>query len=127
MKPHEEWLFKAEHDIKSADLLLKGQEPLYDVAIYHAQQCAEKSLKSFLAFREKEISKIHNLLILLEECVEIDSRFNEIYEDCIYLNPYATLYRYPEGDLMPERDEVESAIHKAKKVMNFVGIKINIS
>ncbi len=127
MKPHEEWLFKAEHDIKSADLLLKGQEPLYDVAIYHAQQCAEKSLKSFLAFREKEISKIHNLLILLEECVEIDSRFNEIYEDCIYLNPYATLYRYPEGDLMPERDEVERAIHKAKKVMNFVGIKINIS
>lgn len=34
MKPHEEWLFKAENDIKSAEFLLTSVDPLYDIAIY---------------------------------------------------------------------------------------------
>lgn len=44
MKLHEEWLFKAEHDLKSSKLLSESRDELLDTAIYHAQQCAEKSL-----------------------------------------------------------------------------------
>jgi HEPN domain-containing protein len=45
MKPHEEWLFKAAQDIESARVLLDSKNSLFDIAIYHTQQCAEKSLK----------------------------------------------------------------------------------
>lgn len=65
MMPHEEWLFKAFQDLKSLDILFSSQEPLFDIIVYHAQQCAEKSLKAFLAFSRKEIDKTHNLLPLV--------------------------------------------------------------
>ena len=44
MKPHEEWLFKADQDLKSAQLLYDSPENLLDIAVYHCQQCAEKAL-----------------------------------------------------------------------------------
>jgi hypothetical protein len=80
MKPHEEWLFKAENDLSSADLLVNSSRPLFDIAIYHTQH---------------------------------------------YLNPYSTLYRYPDGDLMPPRAEVIKAIAVADRILDFVKIKIN--
>jgi len=120
MKPHEEWLFKAEHDIKSAELLFFSQEVLYDISIYHTQQCAEKSLKAYLAYRGKEIDKVHNLKMLVEECIEENEDFNTIYTECMFLNPYATLYRYPEGDLMPDKEELKNALEMSKMILDFV-------
>lgn len=124
MKPHEEWLFKAEHDPASAIYLLSAPEPLYDIAIYHTQQCAEKSLKAFLTFKEKEIENTHNLKMLAEICSAIDNEFTNLIDDCIFLNPYATLYRYPQGDLMPSKDAVMSAIETSQKIKSFVNNKI---
>jgi len=124
MKPHEEWIFKAGHDLESSKALLQATNPLLDIAIYHTQQCAEKSLKAFMAFHRMEISKIHNLKSLLEKCIEIDTSFDELFEDCIYLNPFSTLYRYPEGDLMPMKEEVENAMESALRIREFVGHKI---
>ncbi len=68
MKLHEEWLFKAENDLESAKILLNSKKPLYDIAIYHTQQCAEKSLKAYLTFKKMEIEKIHNLILLTNFC-----------------------------------------------------------
>jgi len=48
MKQHEEWLLKAENDLLSAKKLIAGDNPILDTAVYHTQQCAEKSLKGFL-------------------------------------------------------------------------------
>ena len=42
MKPHDEWLLKAEHDLKAAKLL-KTDNELFDTAIYHTQQGSDKS------------------------------------------------------------------------------------
>jgi len=124
MKPHEEWLYKAEHDLASSDYLLSSPDPLFDISIYHTQQCAEKSLKAYLAFMEKEIENTHNLKMLVEICAQIDSEFNTLYDDCIFLNPYATLYRYPQGDLMPSRETVVNAIKTSQRIFNFVAKKI---
>ncbi len=124
MKPHEEWLYKAENDIESAKYLLSSPKPLFDIAVYHTQQCAEKSLKAFLAFSEKEIDRTHNLKMLSEICAEIDESFNNLIDDCISLSPYATLYRYPDGELMPARSSVIDAVASAEKIMDFVKQKM---
>ena len=54
---------------------------------------------------------------------------NGFLKQNMILNPriYATLYRYPEGDLMPEKDEVTSAVYKAKSILDFVGVMISQS
>lgn len=120
MLPHEKWLFKANHDLKSSKILIQNEDPLPDIAIYHTQQCGEKALKAFLAYNRQTLSKTHNLKTLLEECIDIAPMFNHIFEDCIFLNPFATLYRYPEGDLMPTVEEVKKAIIAAEKILTFV-------
>jgi len=39
--PIEEWVFKAEEDYDSADVLLHGREaPITSTACFHCQQCA---------------------------------------------------------------------------------------
>lgn len=124
MKPHEEWLLKAQHDIESSEVLFKEKNDLNDIAIYHTQQCAEKSLKAFLAFNEKELDKLHNLTVLLNSCSQIDNSFEELKDDAIFLNPYATLYRYPDGDFMPSSEETSAAIKKARDIFKFVKNKV---
>ena len=124
MKPHEEWLYKAGHDLESAKILMDAPGPLYDIAIYHTQQCAEKSLEAFLSFSEKEIEKIHNLTVLLGLCAEIDNDFNSLRDDAIFLNPYSTLYRYPEGDLMPSVQDLQKALSASYRILSFVKNKL---
>jgi HEPN domain-containing protein len=125
MKPHEEWLFKAGNDLESAKYLLSSPIPLFDTAVYHAQQCAEKALKAYLAYNSAEIDKTHSLKVLVEKCLNINNAFTDLIDDCIYLHPYATLYRYPEGSLMPEKTAVIKAVSTAEKILTYVKIKIN--
>jgi len=120
MKPFEDWLLKAEHDLKSADFLLTSPEPLYDIAIYHTQQCAEKSLKGFMAFREQEIGRTHNLLTLLDLCIDLEGSFDLLYDNCLLLNPYSTMFRYPESELMPSLSEVKLAIESTRKIFFYI-------
>jgi HEPN domain-containing protein len=69
MKPHKEWLLKAANDIEASKLLFSARKDLLDVSIYHTQQCAEKSLIAFLAYKEQELEKSHNLIILVNICI----------------------------------------------------------
>jgi len=124
MLPHEEWLFKAEHDLESAKFLMTSQKQFYDIAIYHTQQCAEKSLKAFLAFKEQEIDKVHNLMVLVNQCSSYDNEFESLKQLAVFLNPYATIYRYPEGDLLPPKKDVDKAMELAEIIYDFVKNKI---
>lgn len=126
MLSHEEWLFKAEHDLESAKFLMTSQKQFYDIAIYHTQQCAEKPMKAFLAFKEQEIDKVHNLMVLVNQCSSYDSEFESLKQSAVFLNPYATIYRYPEGDLLPPKKDVDKAMELAETIYDFVKSKILI-
>ena len=58
MMGYEAWLYKANNDLKSALKLLEGDDPIMDTAIYHTQQCAEKALKGYLAFKREPLKKL---------------------------------------------------------------------
>ncbi len=66
IKHYEVLLNKAKVDLKAAINLLEdinsGDEELdYEVVLFHLHQCAEKFMKSKLAFHEIDYPKIHDL------------------------------------------------------------------
>jgi HEPN domain-containing protein len=95
MKSHEAWMFKALHDLKSAQKLIEGDDPILDTAIYHTQQCAEKALKAYLAYCNQPIIKTHDLVALNDKCVIINNEFDFLYDLIEQINQQDTIFRYP--------------------------------
>jgi len=81
------WLRKAASDVVMMDAGLKAEA--YDGACFHAQQAAEKYLKSFLAFHDQPFPYTHNLGDLTELCASIDVQFRTFTPQAAALTPYA--------------------------------------
>jgi HEPN domain-containing protein len=94
------------------------------MAVYHTQQCAEKALKGFLAWKGEEIDKTHYLPGLLTECAEFEPSFAGLSEAALRLNPYSSLYRYPHGGEGPGRLEAERALAFALEILDFAKERI---
>lgn len=124
MKLHENWLLKASRDLKSSKILIKEDDEVLDISIYHTQQCAEKALKAYLVFREHPLEKTHDIEHLIEKCSKYDLEFNNLMDEAELLNPYSTQFRYPGLILDPEVDEVLEAIRVAEEILKFVEKKI---
>ena len=124
MMGYESWLYKAKNDLKSALKLLEGDDPIMDTAIYHTQQCAEKALKGYLAFKREPLKKTHDIELLVEICSAMDDEFEKLYDYSENLTPYATAFRYPDIYLEPDYDEVYEAIGMAREILRFVERKI---
>ncbi len=92
MMGYEAWLHKANNDLKSSLKLLEGDDPIMDTAIYHTQQCAEKALKGYLAYKREPLKKTHDIELLVEICSAIDSEFEKLYDCSENLTPYATAF-----------------------------------
>ncbi|MBU7007163.1 HEPN domain-containing protein [Phosphitispora fastidiosa] len=125
MKLHEDWLVKAEHDLLSSKKLIAGDDPILDTAAYHTQQCAEKSLKAYLAYHGKPVIRTHDLNELVNQCADINPSFDFLHDLVDELNPYSTIFRYPGDLLVPEYPDVETAIEYAERIMKFVIEKID--
>jgi HEPN domain-containing protein len=91
-----------------------------DTAAYHCQQAAEKALKAFLALHEVQFSKIHLLLPLVEQSIDVDPDFAQLREAVETLTPFATVFRYPGDVLEPEPSDVLEGMVFAERVVEFV-------
>lgn len=70
------WVFKAEEDLLVVRQLMQSEIPVKSAIGFHCQQAAERFLKAFLAFHQQEIIRTHNIEFLLQQCSQIDTRFN---------------------------------------------------
>jgi HEPN domain-containing protein len=121
-----EWLLFAYNDYVSAKHLFEDMHPKQiDIACFHTQQSAEKSLKAFLLFCEIEPPMTHSLKLLQKLCISRDSSFYEIENQCIDLNPYGVASRYP-NELETDEILAKAAIEKAKQVYDFCLSKISM-
>ncbi len=118
MNPHEEWLFKADRDLKGAIGMVDLK--LEDLAVYHAQQCAEKALKGYLVFSSIPLVKSHDLGRLLSLCVDLDSDFLDIQDALQSLDGLDTRFRYPDAHLVPDENTTKETLECAEIVLNFV-------
>ena len=119
-----DWIAKASGDLKVAKMASLDAD-VFDIAAYLIHQSAEKSLKSYLVFCGQTILKTHNLILLLEACAKKDQSFRSLFEDILILNPYGVYSRYPDDRFSMTKEEVDEAITKAIKILNFVKKKIS--
>jgi len=116
------WLEDAERDLKAAEYLQR--EKLYERAVYHSQQCAEKAVKAVLicfGVYEKThyVANILKKEIKKREIREHARRLNEIIKISEELEPHVSLTRYPGisgGELWLPYKQYTSEI--AKKALN---------
>ena len=122
---YKQWLIKAEHDLKSAEILLNSREAVRDTAVYHCQQAAEKSLKAVLVFWNTPLIHTHDVTALVEKCIKHDNSFERWRDVAEELTPYATFFRYPGDILEPDVEDCISALEKAKELCSFVKKVLN--
>jgi HEPN domain-containing protein len=116
------WLTRAYSDLRSARALVDLSEPATDTAVYHCQQAAEKALKGYLAFRDQQLERTHDLERLLELAAELNPGFSLLETQTNVLNPYASAFRYPIAleVQFPPVAEVNTAIEHAQAIYDFV-------
>jgi HEPN domain-containing protein len=114
-----EWINKAEGDFRtSCRELMVTEDPNFDAACFHAQQCAEKYLKARLVEANITFSKIHDLDALLNLILPLDPNCESLREDCLHLTDMAVEVRYP--GFSADSEDAEEAVSAAKRIRAFI-------
>lgn len=118
-----EWIFKAEGDYRSAEVLLYQIEiPEIDTACFHCQQCAEKYVKAFLNEHDVDFPRNHDLVRLLGLCLVVDDSFEKIRDNLRRLENYGVIIRYP-GLTVP-LEMAHEAFENTNQVREFIRKKL---
>lgn len=119
------WIERAEEDYLLARSALRRKNPLTYGACFHAQQCAEKYLKAILVARGVVFAKVHDLLLLSDQCEKAGVIVAIEAKQLNTLSDYAVRIRYPGED--PTPDEAREAIEIAKAVRRFARTFLGVS
>jgi len=114
------WFVKASNDLRAAEALLANSPPLFDEAVFHCQQAAEKVLKGFLTWNGRTFRKTHNLEEIGEQCVSVDPALREPVDHAVPLSEYAWKFRYPGSPDEPTSEEVYEALSAARGIVEAV-------
>ena len=97
MKPAtREWVRKAENDFKVAgQILQRRKDNVPDAACFFCQQSAEKYLKARLVEAGLSFPRTHDLLQLLNLCVQVEPLWSAYGKAVDAMTDYAVDFRYP--------------------------------
>jgi HEPN domain-containing protein len=115
-----QWLKLPDDNLRTAKYIAENMHPVpSEIVCNLCQQSAEKYLKYFLFINNAELSKTHDLPILLEKCINISGDFIQLVKKCGFLTQYAVLPRYP-NDLQITENDVMTAVKFADDIRAFV-------
>jgi HEPN domain-containing protein len=81
-----EWFMIADEDFDSARILNEAARKHKEIICYHCAQAIEKYLKGYLTYNDIIPQKTHNIILLNENCVELDHSFKQIRNECTVNN-----------------------------------------
>jgi HEPN domain-containing protein len=120
------WVSKAEEDWRTMCRESKvTDEPSLNAVCFHAQQCVEKYFKARLRFAEIPFSKTHDLLILFEEIILVEPRWEMLRSGLGDLSAYAVALRYPGLDAT--HDQVTQSVEFCNTVRKLVRPSLGLS
>ena len=70
------------------------------------------------------VRKIHDLGLLLEGCIKIDSAFEQLRDDALFLSQVYVESRYPDDYIEFNQEDSEKALAAALSIKEFVLSKI---
>ncbi|HUT75851.1 MAG TPA: HEPN domain-containing protein [Armatimonadota bacterium] len=114
----QEWVEKAEGDYRVAVGQRQDAEPVYDAICFHAQQCAEKYLKAWLAEQGLGFPKIHDLEALAKLCLPSLSELDVVMDDLRLLTSFAVEIRYP--GVFAQRQDAERCWRAAVRARDVI-------
>jgi len=120
----QEWLVRAEHDLRAARYLLTMPDPPPESVGFHAQQCAEKALKGYLTLHQIPFEYRHDLNYLIDLCVPLDSDFEQFRAQADELTPYAVEFRYPDALPLMPLELARAAVGTAARIYAFVAARL---
>ena len=112
-----EWFRLADQDFLSAKHLTTLTPMPYENISYNCAQAVEKFLKGFMTYHQIIPPKTHNLISLIDKCIDIEDTLKSLRIYCLKLNDYTNEIRYPDG---PETNEyiVEYLINAVEIIAN---------
>jgi len=122
----EEWILRAQSDLKSAEILHKENGPT-DSLCFHCHQTVEKMLKGFLILERQKTPKIHDPIRLLNLCKEIDKSFERLIDQASFLNRYYIETRYPSEVAVYSKKQCKEALRNANESFQFIINKMGVS
>ena len=112
-----EWFMIADEDFDSAKILNGAVRKHKEIICYHCAQSIEKYLKGYLTYNDIIPQKTHNIILLNEICIELDHTFEQIRNECGFLNKFANEVRYPYRIEIKE-DDVMYVLNAVEKIRN---------
>jgi HEPN domain-containing protein len=91
-----DWVKKAENDFKVASQILRRRKEIVpDAACFFCQQCIEKYLKARLVEAGLVFPRTHDLLQLLNVCIQVEPLWATYTKTVDAMSDYAVDFRYP--------------------------------
>jgi HEPN domain-containing protein len=120
-----QWVAKAEVNYRTAERLVRDDEPIRESIAFRCQQAAEKYLKAFLVWQHVEFPKTHSIGRLLDLVASVAPELAASLADAISLTPFGVEIRYP-GDL-PELlpGEEQTVFNLAKRTREAILAQID--
>jgi HEPN domain-containing protein len=112
-----EWLEHAESDLRLAQLARQDSAIRREQVCFHAQQAAEKSIKSVLLLHNIDFPLTHNIEQLLSLAESSGLILPDEVRDAGVLTPYAVETRYPGSWLGVGEFEVQEAMRAAEQTV----------
>lgn len=97
----QQWFKYARNDLNMAKASLELSSSYKNISAFHSQQCAEKAVKGYLAFKKIRFHKTHNMTELLELVNSVDAKLAKNISKAKTLTIYAVIYRYPDAERKP--------------------------
>ena len=120
----DEWIARADEDLAFAKASLEDGLEFYPQICFFLHQSTEKILKAYILANELGFERMHDLIKLLQICVQKDEVFNNFIETAELLNPYYIGTRYPDFVFKVNKSQAENALKLAEQVAVFVKGKI---
>lgn len=119
-----EWLERARADLDACAALIAVALPAE--ALFHAQQCAEKTMKALLTWHQVAFPKTHDLDELKRACLPLAGDASVYLAGIEKLSPYAWRFRYPGAPYSPEETEADAAREAAARLFQALASRLTL-